>query len=167
MRAEKKLISEEYLNRLQSSPFFIVAEYHGLKVSQFNELRNRLRGVNSEIHVVKNNIFREAAKEIGIELEDLSGQLAVVTGETDVPAAAKVLKNFQSEFEKPNFRFGYVDSERYEADDLSKLADLPPLDVLRGQLLGTLQAPARNLARLLNEPASRMARVLQAKADQG
>ena len=166
MRAEKKAISEEYLNRLQSSPFFIVTEYQGLKVSQFSDLRARLRAVSSEIHVVKNTIFREAAKELGVELEDLSGQLAVVTGETDVPAAAKVLKNFQSEFDKPKFRFGYVANERYEAEDLSTLADLPPLDVLRGQLLGTLQAPARNLARLLNEPASRMARVLKAKADQ-
>lgn len=59
MRAEKKLITTEYVARLNASPFFIVVDYTGLKVTQFNELRSRLRKSGAEMHVVKNSIFRD------------------------------------------------------------------------------------------------------------
>jgi large subunit ribosomal protein L10 len=168
MRAEKKFISSEYVERLNESPFFIVADYHGLKVSEFAELRSRLGATKSEIHVVKNSIFNIAAKECGIEnLGELAGQLAVVTGNSEVSAAAKVLKTFQSEFEKPEMQFGYLGEDRLEPEDLKTLADLPPLEILRGKLLGVLQAPAGNLVRLLNTPASQLAQVLKARVDKG
>ncbi len=66
MRAEKQIISTEYLDRLNSSPFFIVVDYTGLKVGPMTELRKRLHKAGAEIHVVKNSIFRIAAKEAGI-----------------------------------------------------------------------------------------------------
>ncbi len=95
----------------------------------------------------------------------LAGQLAVVTGARDISAAAKVLKTFHAEFEKPKARFGYLDNKRLEAADLKALADLPTLDVLRARLLGVLLAPATKLVVLLNTPASQLARVLQARVD--
>lgn len=166
MRAEKKYISEEYLERLNQSPFFIVADYTGLKVAPFNELRQRLRGSSAEIHVVKNSIFTLAAQEAGVEnLGDLHGQLAVVTGENEISAAAKVLKTFHSEFDRPQMLFGYLGHERLEQETLQTLADLPSLDVLRSKLLATMMAPASQLARLLNTPASQLARVLKARID--
>jgi large subunit ribosomal protein L10 len=164
MRAEKKLITQEYLARLNASPFFIVVEYRGVSVTQFTLLRQRLAQTGAEIHVVKNSIFRVAAKEAGIgDLAGaLDGQLAVVTGKRDIAASAKALKAFQTQFERPTLRFGYLDNQRLEAQDLLTLADLPPLDVLRSTLLGTLQAPAQNLVRLLNTPATQLAQVLRA-----
>lgn len=166
MRAEKKIITEEYVTRLNQSPFFIVADYKGLRVGPFTELRNRLRRCGAEIHVVKNSIFRQAAQESGIgDLGELSGQLAVVTGDSEVSTAAKVLKNFQSEFEKPEMKFGYLENERLEFEELKLLADLPSLEVLRGKLLGTLMAPANNLARLLNTPATQLVRALKARME--
>ena len=81
MRAEKQYITNEYLTRLNASPFFIVVDYRGLTVTNFTELRKRLRGTGSEVHVVKNSIFRVAAKESGVaelEKKSLSGQLAIV-----------------------------------------------------------------------------------------
>jgi large subunit ribosomal protein L10 len=164
MRAEKKLITQEYLARLNASPFFIVVEYRGLSVIQFTSLRQRLAQAGAEVHVVKNSIFRVAAKEAGIgDLAGaLDGQLAVVTGKRDLAAAAKVVKTFQTQFERPTVRFGYLDNQRMEAQDLLILADLPPLDILRSTLLGTLQAPAQNLVRLLNTPATQLAQVLRA-----
>ena len=62
MRAEKKLINKEYLERLQASPFFIVVDYTGLKVGPMTDLRHRLFGVKAEMHVVKNSIFCLAVK---------------------------------------------------------------------------------------------------------
>jgi len=169
MRAEKKYITKEYVARLNASPFFLVVDYKGLTVGQFTELRKRLTRAGSEVHVVKNSIFRIAAKEAGVaDLSGtLAGQLAVVTGRRDVSVAAKALKTFQSEFEKPRLKFGYLNNQRLETAELMALADLPSIEVLRGKLLGLLQAPAAQLARLLNTPATQLARVLQARIDKG
>jgi large subunit ribosomal protein L10 len=167
MRAEKKFITSEYVARLNASPFFIVVDYAGLTVGHFNELRSRLRKGGAEAHVVKNSIFRIAAQEAG--LADLSGalagQIAVITGQKDVSAAAKALKTFAAEFEKPKLKFGHIGNRRLETAELLALADLPPLEVLRGKLLGVLQAPAQKLAAMVNTPGSQLARVIKAKAD--
>lgn len=168
MREEKKFISQEYVNRLNGSPFFVVVDYRGVTVKHFNELRKRLRATGSEVHVVKNSIFRISAKEANvadIAGGSMSGQLAVVTGQRDISAAAKVLKNFQAEFDKPKIQFGYMNNARLEGAELNALADLPSIEVLRGNLLGMLQAPAATLARLLNTPGAQLARVLQARVD--
>ena len=168
MRAEKQYITAEYKARLNSSPYFIVVDYTGLKVGPITELRKRLAKAGAELHVVKNSIFRIAAKEAGVaELNGgLTGQVAVVTGQKDVSAAAKVVKTFAAEFDKPRLKFGYLNSKRLEANDLKTLADLPSMEVLRSKLLGLLNTPGTRLVQLLNTPASMLARVLQAKADQ-
>lgn len=169
MREEKKYISQEYLERLESSPFFIVADYHGLKMAPFGDLRNKLREVDAEIHVVKNKIFAVTAAQIGVDniRDEMSGQMAVVTGNGEIAAAAKVVKTFAKEFEKPEIKFGYLDSERLEAADVLAIADLPSLDVLRAKILGALQAPAGQLARIIGTPGTQLAQVLKAKSEQG
>mgnify|MGYP003382381605 FL=1 len=169
MRAEKKFISAEYLAKLNASPFFLVVDYRGLAVSRFTELRKRLGKAGAEVHVVKNTIFRIAAKEAGLAdlTGTLSGQLAVVTGKSDIAAASKVVKAFQSEFEKPKLQFGYLGSQRLSADEVKAIADLPPLPELQGKILGLLQAPAQKLAALIGTPGTQLARVIKAKADQG
>lgn len=170
MRAEKQIISKQYLDRLSASPYFIVVDYRGLKVSHFTEFRKRLQKVGAEVHVVKNSIFRIAAKESGVPADfggALAGQLAVVTGQRDISAAAKVAKTFQAEFDKPKLKFGYLNSQRLDTSELLALADLPSLEVLRGKLLGVLQAPASQLVRLLNTPATQLVRVLQARIEKG
>ena len=167
MRAEKTILTKDYVNRLNASPFFIVANYQGLKVGAITELRRRLQKAGAELHVVKNSVFRLAVQEAGVaDLgATLTGQLAAVTGQRDISAAAKVLKTFAAEFDKPKMKFGYLNNQRLEESDLKALADLPSLEVLRGHLLGALQAPATQLAVLLNTPATQVARVLQARVD--
>jgi large subunit ribosomal protein L10 len=167
MRPEKQILTKEYLARLNASPFFIVVNYQGLKVKHMTELRKRLTKAGAEVHVVKNSIFRIAAREAGLaDLNGtLAGQLAVVTGQKDISTAAKVVKTFGSEFDRLKVRFGYLKNDRLEAGDILALADLPSIEVLRGRLLGVFQAPATKLAVLLNTPASQLARVLQAKVD--
>jgi len=169
MRAEKKFIGQEYVARLNTSPFFMVVDYRGLTVGHFTELRKRLVKAGSQIHVVKNSIFRIAAKEAGLaDLTGiLAGQLAVVTGQRDVSAAAKVVKTFQAEFDKPKLKFGYLNNQRLETKDLVALADLPSLDVLRARLLGVIMAPATKLAATIAVPGAQLARVIKAKADKG
>lgn len=168
MRAEKKFISAEYLAKLSTSPFFLVVNYQGLNVSRFTELRQRLTKAGAEVHVVKNTIFRIVAKEAGLAdlAGSLVGQLAVITGRKDVAAAAKVIKNFQAEFEKPKLQFGYLGSQRLTADEVKAIADLPPLHELQAKILGLLQAPAQKLAAVISTPGTQLARVIKAKAGQ-
>lgn len=167
MRPEKKILTEEYLARLNASPFFIVVDYRGLKVSHITELRKRLGQAGAEVHVVKNSVFRIAAKEAGVsDLNgSLAGQIAVVTGQRDISAAAKVVKKFGTELDRLKVHFGYLNNQRLEQSDILTLADLPSMEVLRGMLLGLISEPATKLVRLLNTPASQMARVLKAKAE--
>jgi large subunit ribosomal protein L10 len=167
MRAEKQLLTKEYAARLNASPFFIVVGYQGLKVAHMTELRQRLQKAGAEVHVVKNSIFRIAAKEAGVaELNgSLAGQMAVVTGQKDISAAAKTLKNFAAEFDKLKLKFGYLNNQRLEESAVIALADLPSLDVLRAKILGLLVAPATKLAILINTPASQLAQVIKAKSE--
>jgi large subunit ribosomal protein L10 len=167
MRAEKKLLTKDYVARLNASPFFIVVGYKGLKVAHLTELRKRLVQAGAEVHVVKNSIFRVAAQEAGVgDLNGaLSGQMAVVTGKKDISAAAKALKNFAAEFDKLKFKFGYLNNQRLEEAAIVALADLPSLDVLRAKILGLLVAPATKLAILINTPASQLAQVIKAKSE--
>ena len=167
MRAEKQILTKEYVARLNTSPFFIVVGYQGLKVEHFTELRKRLTQAGAEVHVVKNTVFRVAAKEAGVaDLNgSLAGQLAVVTGKKDVSSAAKALKNFAAEFDKLKLKFGYLNNQRLEDKAIIALADLPSIEVLRGKLLGLMNAPATKLAILLNTPASQLAQVIKAKSE--
>lgn len=169
MRAEKLAISNQYVAWLNASPYFIVVDYRGLRVGHFNELRKRLAKIDAEMHVVKNSVFRAAAATAGVgDLSaSLAGQLAMITGRKDVAQAAKILKTFKSEFEKPKIQFGYLNQQRMAAAELALLADLPPLEELRGKLLGLILAPASRLVRLIATPGQQLARTLQARVDQG
>jgi large subunit ribosomal protein L10 len=167
MRAEKKLISAEYLARLNASPFFLVIDYVGLKVGPMTELRKRLTKAGARLLVVKNSLFKLAAQEAGVgDLGGaLAGQVAVVTGQKDVAAAAKALKTFKAEFERPQLRFGYLGNQRLEPAAILAIADLPPLGVMQAKLMGLLNSPATKLVQLLNTPGSQLARVIKAKSE--
>lgn len=168
MHPAKESIVIDLQAKLNASPFLFIADYTGLKVSQFAELRNRLWTAGARCHVVKNTFLRRAAKDAGLpDLGDLRGQTAIVVGDKDVAAAAKVLKNFTAEFKKPEVKTGVVDKLVVSGAQIQAIADLPSREVLLATLLGVLNAPASKLVRVLNEPASALARVLQARVDQG
>ena len=168
MRPEKQLITKEYARRLNASPFFLVVDYKGLTVGQFTELRKRLSKTGSEVHVVKNSMFRIAVKEAGVAdlAGTLAGQVAVVTGQREISAAAKALKTFQSEFEKPKLKFGYLNTQRLETAELMALADLPPIEQLRAEIVGLIEAPVASLLSVLEAPARELVYTLQAWIDQ-
>ena len=168
MRVEKQILTKEYIGRLNGSPFFIVVGYQGLKVDQLTTLRKSLNKTSAEVHVVKNSIFRIAAKEAGVaDLNGaLTGQIAVVTGQKDISAAAKALKTFAADNDKLKIKFGYLDNARMEAADIMTLADLPSIEVLRSKILGVINAPAQKLVTLISTPASQLARVIKAKSEQ-
>ena len=167
MRPEKTLIVADVREKLQTSPYLLIVDYTGMKVPHFEELRTRLAAAGSRISVVRNTFLKIAASELSMpELDSsLTGQTAMVTGEVDICAAAKVLKTFAAEFQKPTVRAGVLDNAPLTSAQVAELADLPSKDVLRAKLLGLLQTPASQFVRILNEPGASLARVLKAKAD--
>jgi large subunit ribosomal protein L10 len=168
MRPEKTTIVEDLSTRLNQSPFLIVTEYTGMNVLQFSELRSRLAGAGARCRVVKNTFLRRAAADVGYPdlADNLTGQTAIVTGESDVCAAAKVLKGFSAEFQKPAVKVGVLDKVIISKEQIGALADLPPKAVLQSQLLGVLKSPLQKLVLLLNEPGASLARLLKARVDQ-
>jgi large subunit ribosomal protein L10 len=169
MRLEKQFIVEEIKSKVDSSPYLIVTDYTGLKVAQFSDLRSRLRQGGAECKVVKNTFLTRVLKDAGVTGLDgaLKGQTAIVFGDKDVCAAAKLIKNFSAEFKLPTIKGGVLDRNVLDAKQVLELADLPSREVLLGKILGLLQAPAGQLVRLLNTPASQLAQVLQAHAEKG
>ena len=152
MRAEKQYLIDEVSGHLKKSDYVILANFTKLTVSETAELRKRLAPEKAEFHVVKNSSFRVAAKALGQpDLEQsLAGQTAIVVGGKNTPGIAKVLKKFFEEKQKLEVKVGVVDKKLMTAAELSKLADLPSLDVLRAQLLGLLTQTGAAFVRVLD-----------------
>lgn len=169
MRPEKANIVSDLSEELKESSFVLVADYQHMKVDDFSELRKRLAGAGAEIHVVKNSFLKRAMADSGFPAGDgkLTGQTAVVTGKKDVAPVAKAFKTFVTEFKKAMLKLGFIDRAVVSTAELEALADLPPENVLRAQLLALLLSPATQLVRVLNEPGSSLARILNAKASKG
>lgn len=167
MRPEKTLIVSDIREKLQASPYLLIVDFSGMKVPHFESLRSRLSDAGARMSVVRNTFLRIAAKDLSLpELEEsMTGQTAMVTGEEDICAAAKIIKTFAAEFKLPKVRAGVLDSAALTASQVDELAELPSKDVLRAKLLGLLQTPASQFVRVLNEPGASLARVLKAKGE--
>jgi large subunit ribosomal protein L10 len=167
MRPEKTLIVSDIREKLQASPYLLIVDFSGMKVPHFETLRTRLSDAGARMSVVRNTFLRIAAKELNLpELEQsMAGQTAMVTGEEDICAAAKIIKSFAAEFKMPAVRAGVLDNAALSASQVEELAELPSKDVLRAKLLGLLQTPASQFVRTLNEPGASLARVLKAKGE--
>ena len=167
MRPEKANIVSDLSEKINRSPFLLVTDYQRMKVDQFGELRNRLAPAGAEVRVVKNSFLKRAMVDSGMpDVSDkLTGQTAIVMGENDVAPVAKILKLFAAEFKIATLKIGVVDKAVLSTSDVEALAELPSREVLLSKLLGLLLAPATQLVRVLNEPASAFARLLNAKKD--
>jgi large subunit ribosomal protein L10 len=167
MRPEKASVVLDLTEKLKRSAFVLVTDYQRMKVGAFSELRNRLAPAAAEMHVVKNNFLKRAMADSGFPEagETLTGQTAVVTGDKDVAPVAKIFKTFAAEFKVAALKIGFVDRTILSTTELETLADLPAREVLQAQLLGLFLSPATRLVRLLNEPGSAFARILNAKAE--
>ena len=166
MRPEKANIVSDLSAKLKDSLFVLVTDYQRMKVDQFSELRNRLAPAGAEIHVIKNSFLKRAIADSGLPdvANTLTGQTAIVTGEKDVAPVAKILKAFAAEFKIATLKIGIVDRAILPSKDVETMADLPSREVLQAQLLGLLLAPATRFVRVLNEPGSAFARLLNARA---
>lgn len=152
MRAEKQYLIAEVETHLKKSDYVILANFSKVTVSDVADLRSKLAAENAEFHVVKNSSLRVAAKALGLpDIEtSLTGPTAVVVGGKNPAGVAKVLKKFFADKQKLEIKVGVIEKKTITASDLSKMADLPSLDVLRAQLLGLFSQNAAAFVRVLD-----------------
>jgi large subunit ribosomal protein L10 len=152
MRAEKQYLISEVETHLKKSDYVILANFSKVTVEDTAELRKRLAAEKAEFHVVKNSSLRVAAKALGLPEFDsaLSGPTAVIVGGKNSAGVAKILKKFFEDKQKLEVKVGVLDRKLVSASDLAKIADLPPFESLRAQLLGLLTSNAAAFVRVLD-----------------
>ncbi len=167
-RAQKEQQVATMREKFARATSIIVADYRGLSVKQATALRSELRSTgegNYEYQVVKNSVLKLACD--GAETEALSelfiGPSAVAMSYGEPAGLAKLLVGYSKENEVFELKGGFLDGQPIETSEIQRLATLPSLDQLRGQLVGLLNAPATKLVRLLNEPAGQLARLMKAR----
>ena len=170
MRAEKIQMLEVVKGLLKDQSFFLIG-FRAMTVAEFSAFRAQLAAIGAQCHVVKNTLIRKASEALGYqEVADqtIVGATAIVTGSADAVAMAKAIKELikatPDAAKKPRVtvKLGFLDGKVLNAAEVSALAELPPREVLLGQLLGLLQAPASGLVRVLNAKLSSIVYVLNA-----
>jgi large subunit ribosomal protein L10 len=163
-KTERQATVESLSELLKGSPNVFVTDFSGLNVLRMTELRRRLRGAGVDYVVVKNTLAQRAFAANGVHAldEHLAGPTGLVLSGTDAMAGAKVLTAFAREFEKPAIKIGLVDGRPVTPDQVKRLADLPPREVLLAQLAGYIQAPMAQFAGVMNGLLSQMIGALEA-----
>jgi len=163
-RTERQATVESLTELLKGSPNVFVTDFSGLNVLRMTELRRRLRGAGVEYVVVKNTLAQRAFAANGVHAldEHLAGPTGLVLSGTDALAGAKVLSDFAKEFEKPAIKIGLVEGRPVTPEQVKRLADLPPRDVLLAQLAGYIQAPMAQFAGVMNGLLYQMVGALEA-----
>lgn len=149
---QKKAQVAEVAEALKSAQTGILVDYRGLTVEEDTKLRNNLRQAGVKYFVVKNTLLRLAAKEVGLDGLDeaLHGPTALAVSEEDAVAPAKVMADFAKENDKLEIKTGFMDGAVMTLDEVKKLAATPNRETLIAKMLGSLNAPISNLARLLS-----------------
>jgi large subunit ribosomal protein L10 len=142
-RTEKQTNVDALTAKLAEARAIYVTDYQGLTVGRVTDLRRRLRKAGVDYVVVKNTLALRALQAASVPGLDghVRGPTAFALSQGDAAAAAKVLTDFAKEFEKPALKAAIVDGRAVSPEQVRRMAQLPPRDVLLSQVAGTLQAP--------------------------
>ena len=174
-RPEKVAVVDEVRERFTSTSAALLTEYRGLDVTALGELRRALREAGGEYKVYKNTLVRFAAREAGLELDEmLTGPTAITfVGDRpdgapgDAVLVAKALRDFARTYPALVVKGGVMDDRSLSADDARALADIEPREVLLARLAGGLAAPMQQFAGLLEALPRNFAFGLAALIDKG
>lgn len=157
---------KQYENWLAKSQAVFMLQYSKMGMKEVDAVRAKAREAGGEMHVVKNTLFGIILDELGWDGKNYLDQTTLIGfAFNDAPALAKVV----SDAAKTDFfkvKGGLLSKRAISAEEVKALADMPPLPVIRAQLLGVLSAPAAKLVRTINEPARGLAAVIKAHVDQ-
>ena len=169
-KEDKELVVAELTERLRTSETLLVADYRGLTMPQIDALRTRLLESGARFSVVKNTLGRRAAEAAGSEalLTLLEGPSAIafLAAEGDMVAAAKALADMARESKILMIKGGVLQGRTMTAEEVESLAMLPPLDILRGQVLAAIIAPVTALLGLVTAPLQNLYGLIDARIAQ-
>jgi large subunit ribosomal protein L10 len=169
-KEDKEQVVAELTERLRTSDTLLVADYRGLTMPQIDALRSRLIESGARFTVVKNTLTRRAAEAAGADalLTLLEGPSAIafLEADGDMVAAAKALADSARESRVLAIRGGVMQGRAITAEEVQSLATLPPLEILRSQVLAAIIAPVTAIAGLVNAPLQNLYGLLDARIDQ-
>jgi large subunit ribosomal protein L10 len=170
LKAEKERIVAELAERLKSTPTLFVADYRGLSVTEIDDLRTKLIEHGARFSVVKNTLTRRAAEAAGADalLALLEGPTAIafIEADGDLVAVAKALADSARTTRVLAIRGGLLDGAPIGEDEVKNLATLPPVDVLRGQVLGAITGPLTTIVALISAPVRDLLGLIDARIEQ-
>ncbi len=166
-KERKNELITQYSEWVKRSQALVLTQYVGLTMKDIDALRAKVRENGGEFHIMKNTLVKLAFEKAGLQIkeEQLEGSTAIIFAFSDAPATVKTVTEFVKGSDFLKIKGGYLEKQALTPEGVKALADLPPLPVVRGQLLGMLLAPASKLARTLAEPGRRIAAVIKAHAE--
>jgi large subunit ribosomal protein L10 len=169
-KEQKEQIVTELASRLKAADTVLVADYRGLTMPQIDTLRSRLLESGARFTVVKNTLTRRAAEAAGADalLTLLEGPTAIafLEADGDMLAAAKALADMARESKVMAIRGGVMEGRVLSAEEVESLATLPPVEILRGQVLGAIVAPLTSLLGLVTAPVQNLYGLIEARIEQ-
>jgi large subunit ribosomal protein L10 len=168
-KARKQELVEEYVDLIERSRAIILTEYRGLNNVQLTQLRRAIREANGVYLVAKLTLLRLALEKTGRQIPpEMSGKpLAVGFCLEEVPAVAKAMTDFADNNDLFFISSALMENQVLSAKQVESIANLPPLDVVRAQIVGLLDAPAAGLVGIIQSGVSQIVNVLNAYVEQG
>ena len=153
----KQPIVDEIKASLEGAQGVVVVDYRGLTVEQDTQLRKNLREAGVTYKVYKNTFMTRAFKDTAFEglSQYLEGPSAVAISTEDATAPARVLAEFAKTADKLEIKAGVVEGTVYDAKGISAIASIPSREVLISRLLGSMQSPVTNFARVIKQIAEK------------
>lgn len=166
-RERKEELVGQYVEQLRQSEGVIVTDYRGLTVAQMENFRRSLRKGDVAFRVVKNRLFALALGEVGLTMPAawMDGPIAVAFCHGEMPASVKVFNEAAKDSEFLAVRGGVMEATVLSAEQVKALASMPSREVLLGQVLGTIQAPASQVVGVVASGIRQVMNVLQAYVD--
>ncbi|MEM7031129.1 MAG: 50S ribosomal protein L10 [Chloroflexota bacterium] len=165
-KEKKTELLSTYAENIEGSSAIFLTTYQGIGVNDLTELRKKLREVESNFRVVKNTLAKRALDEAGLDKEEvvdlLSGAVGFSFCQGDPPPVAKALVDFSKDFEEFEIKGGLLGDVFVNKEGVENLADLPPMEVIRAQMLGVISAPATQLAGVISGGVRQVVNVLDA-----
>ena len=151
----KQPIVDEIAELINGAQSIVLVDYRGLTVDEDTRLRRSFREAGIEYKVYKNTLIKRAIAGTAFEpvAEILEGPTAIAVSKEDATAPARVIYQNMKEMPKLEVKGGMVEDQYYDAAGMEKVSKIPSREILLGKLLGSIQSPIANLARVLNQIA--------------
>lgn len=166
-KQRKEELVAGYVDMLERARGVVITEYRGMTMKQLDDLRGKLREKGAHFTVTKNTLLKIALDRVGMGVPEelLSGPVALAVAFEDLPATIKAVLDYADDSEIMVVKGGILGESVVDAKQLDAISELPPLEVLRAQLIGMTTMPLTQFVGLIEEPGRQVVAVIQAATD--